>query len=85
MGYKRQAKPPSMLQSQGPRGLGLRSAMGPTGQEGALRTKIYITAKQGPTHVVEPVTATQDSKFPLPQASLVPSWEGRGGGGEMGA
>lgn len=52
---------------------------GPQGKEGSLRTKIYSRAKQGPTHVVEPVSATLDSKFPLPQASLVLA--GREGGG----
>jgi hypothetical protein len=49
------------------------------GKEGALRTKIYRRAKLDLTHVVEPVSATLDSKFPLPQANLVLA--GREGGG----
>lgn len=50
-------------------------------EDGALGTKIYSRAKQGPAHVVEPVTAKQDSKFPLPQARLVLAERERGGCG----
>lgn len=79
MGYRSQAKLPHCI-AKGTEDWDSGLLWGLHGKEGALGTKTHGQDNRTQIIVVEPVAATQGSKFPLPQASTVCTGKEVGGG-----